>query len=146
MNLRVLSKNKRGASIISFIIVAPFLIYFILYVVYLSMFFVKINEMKLITNNILNRAIIEGQFTTVLKNDLIYDLNKAGYETDKLIIDIKPLHASDGRINTYVKRGNKITIRVVYTKPSNLYFLNFGLDDKTRYYISVKLSGMSEKW
>lgn len=146
MNLRVLSKNKRGATIISFIIVAPFLIYFILYVVYLSMFFVKINEMKLITNNILNRAVIVGQFTTTLKDNLIYDLSKSGYEKDKLVIDIKPLHASDSRINTYVKRGNNITINIIYKVPNNLYYLNFGIVNKTKFYINVKLTGMSEKW
>lgn len=146
MKIHNIVKSNKGEATLGLVIVAPFLVYFLLYLIFLGMFFVRINEMRTIVNRMLDRAAVEGQFTTALQADLKDKLIEAGFEEENLEIKITPSTASDINNTSYVKRGEEIEIIVIYKKPHNLYFLSFGANDEKAYYISVKVSGMSEKW
>ncbi len=146
MKIHNIIKCKRGEATLGLMIVAPFLVYFLLYLIFLALFFLRINEMKTITNKMLDRAVVEGQFTIVLQAELKENLINAGFEEENLEINITPNASADISDFTYTKRGDEIQIIVIYKKPHNLYFLSFGAGGEKAYYISTKASGMSEKW
>ena len=146
MKIRKIIKSKRGEATLGLIVVAPFLVYFLLYLIFLALFFIRTNEVRTITNKMLDRAAVEGQFTNALQAELKNNLINAGFEEEKLEIIITPSSSGDSNNTTYAKRGEEIEIIVIYKKPHILYFLSFGVGEEIEYYISAKVSGMSEKW
>jgi len=139
-------KSNKGEATLGFIVVAPFLVYFLLYLIFVALFFIRNNEIRSITNKMLDRAVVEGQFTAALQTELKNNLVAAGFEEEKLEIEITPSSSGDSINSTYAKRGEEIEIIIIYKKPHNLYFLSFGVGGEKAYYISTKISGMSEKW
>lgn len=146
MKIHNIIKSKKGEATLGFIVVAPFLVYFLLYLIFLALFFIRENEMKTITNKMLDRAVVEGQFSNALQAELKNNLINAGFEEEKIEIMISPVSSGDSSDLTYAKRSEEIELIVIYKKPHNLYFLSFGVGGEKAFYISAKVTGMSEKW
>lgn len=138
-------KCKKG-SILSFIIIVPIIVWFFLYLIFGGLYFMQINNMATIVNKHLDQALVEGQFTTELKDSLYSSLQRAGYSGSPLEIEVTPSAAFDNNNNTYVKRGDNIEIRVVYKVAHPFYYINFGLSNENKFYTGTKILGMSEKW
>lgn len=146
--LRVLS-NKKGNSILGYIVISPFLVYFILYLVLGGAYFMRINDMTNICNKKLDRALVEGQFTSTIKAELENELATHGFNGSELEITITPNQADDGSDGTYVSRGQEIELQVLYKKPHWFYYINKFFSpslEGSKFYIGTKISGMSEKW
>lgn len=137
--------NQRG-DILGFIIIAPIIVWFFLYIIFCGMFLLDINQMNTIVNKSLSMALVEGQFTTKLQSDLKNELINAGFTEDKLEINITPTYAGDNNDLTYATRGNIIEISVIFKKPHIFYYTNFKSGGESKYYIGIKMQGMSEKW
>lgn len=145
---RILS-DKKGDSILGFVIISPFLVYFILYLVLGGAYFMRINDMANICNKKLDRALVEGQFTSTLRSELESELATYGFSGTELEIVITPSRAGDGSDGTYVNRGQEIELQVLYKKPHWFYYINRFLSpslEESKFYIGTKISGMSEKW
>jgi hypothetical protein len=142
-------KNKKGNSILGYIIISPFLLYFILYLILGGAYFMNINDMNNICNKKLDRALIEGQFTPDLQQELKDELASIGFSGSSLEIEITPTYAGDNDSNSYVERGNEIQLTVIYKKPHWFYGVNRVFSpslDESKFYIGVQISGMSEQW
>ena len=139
--------NEKGAGeIITFLVILPFVIYFIVYLVIGGLFLIEKNELTTIVNKKLDRAIVEGQFTADIKDELIQELDTKGFKQEKLEITITPTIAGDNDNNTYATRGQEITIRVIYKQAHTFYYINGKLGDEETFYPKAKATGMSEKW
>jgi len=139
--------NENGASeIITFLVILPFVIYFIVYPIIGGIFLIEKNELTTIVNKKLDRAIVEGQFTTTLMTELIQELDTKGFKQEKLEITITPSMAGDNENNTYAIRGQEITIKVIYKQPHTFYYINGKLGSEDSFYPKTKVAGMSEKW
>ncbi len=140
-------KNERGAiNTIEVLVYLPIIIYIIVYLIMGGLFLVERNELTTIVNKKLDRAVVEGQFTVELKEELINELDVKGFKKDKIEISIIPDSAGDDDNMTYTKRGNEISIKVIYKKTHTFYYLNFGIGEESTFYPKAKVSGMSEKW
>lgn len=141
--------DEKGNSILGYIIISPFLIYFILYLVLGGAYFMRINDMTNICNKKLDRALVEGQFTSTIKTELENELATYGFSGTELEITITPSEADDGDDGTYASRGEEIELTVLYKKPHWFYYINKffspSLED-SKFYIGTKISGMSEEW
>jgi len=147
--LRNLLKNKKGNSILGYVIISPFLLYFILYLVLGGAYFMNINDMNNICNKKLDRALVIGQFTPELQEELENELASHGFSGTDLEIEITPTFAGDNDSDSYISRGNEIELKVIYKKPHWFYGVNKFFSpslDESKFYIGVKISGMSEKW
>lgn len=141
--------NKKGNSILGYIIIAPFLLYFILYLGLGGAYFLRINDLTNICNKKLDRALVEGQFTNALKTELQTELSSRGFSGSELQITITPTEADDGVDSTYVERGQEIELTVLYARPHEFYYVNRLFSpslEASKFYIGTKISGMSEKW
>lgn len=142
--------NEKGLNvIIAIIIVTPFLVWLSVVLIFSGSFLLKKSNMTTIVNKALDEALVEGQFTTALQQSLKNELIDCGFnEEDKLEITITPTAAGDNDNNTYIKRGNTISLNVAYKKPDKIYYVLFKSSDESNYYIRVKTpgKGMSEKW
>lgn len=148
-NIKQALSNKRGESILGYIVVAPFLVYFILYLILGGAYFLKINDMTNIANKKLDRALVEGQFSNGLKMELENELENSGFTGSELEINITPLYAGDGTDGTYTPRGQEIELMIIYKKPHPFYHVNKFFAPRigeSKFYIGTKISGMSEKW
>ncbi|WMJ77870.1 hypothetical protein RBQ61_02780 [Sedimentibacter sp. MB35-C1] len=140
-------KNQKGAiTTIEVLAYLPFIIYLIVYLVMGGLFLAEKNELNTIVNKKLDRAIVEGQFTVELKEELVNELDSKGFKEEKLEITITPDAADDSNNNTYISRGNEISIKVIYKKTHTFYYLNFAIGEESTFYPKAKVTGMSEKW
>lgn len=144
--INIIAEEKGSAEILAFIVVTPFIVWMFTYLIFGGLFLIEINELSTITNKKMDMAMVEGQFTTTLKNQLITELNSKGYLSEKLEITISPTAAGDTNNTTYIKRGNEISIAIIYKKAHPFYYLNFGLMPEDTFYPKTKVAGMSEKW
>lgn len=139
--------NKKGNSMIGFIVVFPFLIGFLVYIILGGAYFMKNNDMTNVVNKHFDRALIEGQFTQIIRQELINELNDNGF--NDIGIEIEPTNAGDTSDTSYVTRGNSISLTVIDNKPHAFYTINKyfmpGVSSN-RFKIGVRVSGMSEKW
>lgn len=106
------------------------------------------NNMLTISNLSLDRALVEGKFTDEIYTELNDKLNQKGF-TDSLSVEITPSEATHTNITDYVKRGDIITLKVVYARPHPFYYINrifVPALTEERFYTTVTLYGMSEKW
>lgn len=140
-------RNQKGLNnVLSFVVIAPILTWFLTYIILSSDFYMDTNNFSVIVNKKMERALIEGQFTTNLKNELVDELGEKGFNESYLEIKITPSSAGDNNNTTYVTRGNEIEIIVIYKKPHSFYKINLGVGGEEKYYIGTKIQGMSEKW
>lgn len=140
-----LSEN-RGASILGFIVVAPFLVWFFLYLVLGGSFFLDKNDMITIVNSKFDSALVEGQFTMDLKQELVDELEAEGFDQSDLVIEVTPAECFDNDNGTYAPRGTEIKMIIYYEKVHPFYYINFGVGNEERFYPGTKITGMSEKW
>lgn len=140
-------KNQKGAiTTIEVLAYLPFIIYLIVYLVMGGLFLAEKNELNTIVNKKLDRAVVAGQFTVELKEELVNELDSKGFKEEKLEITITPDAADDSNNNTYISRGNEISIKVIYKKTHTFYYLNFAIGEESTFYPKAKVTGMSEKW
>lgn len=140
-------KNQKGsAGTIELLAYLPIILYMTTYIIMGGMFLVEKNELSTIVNKKLDRAVVVGQFTTELKDELINELDLKGFSNEKLEITILPDVAADNNNDTYASRGNEISIKVVYKEIHTFYYLNFGIGEESTFYPKTRVTGMSEKW
>ena len=139
-------KNEKGIITIEVLAYLPIILYMISYIIIGGLFLVERNELTTIVNKKLDRAVVEGQFTTELKEELINELDTKGFKKENLEIVITPNTADDNNNFTYATRGNEISIKVIYKKTHAFYYLNFGIGEESTFYPKTKITGMSEKW
>ncbi|MBP1926729.1 hypothetical protein J2Z76_002599 [Sedimentibacter acidaminivorans] len=145
--MRKYINNEKGAfEIITFLVVLPFIIYFIVYIVIGGLFLIEKNELTTIVNKKLDQAIVVGQFTVDIKTELIQELDTKGFKQEKLEITITPAVAGDNDNNTYATRGQEISVKVIYKKAHTFYYINGKLGTENTFYPKTKGAGMSEKW
>ncbi|MBA1336516.1 MAG: hypothetical protein HPY66_2951 [Firmicutes bacterium] len=142
-------KDERGSSVVGYVVVAPFLLWFFMYLVLGGAYFMRRNDMVNLINTKFDRALLEGQFTAELKAELVDGLSGMGFEREKLEIEVTPEEAFDGSDETYVPRGREMGITVLYRSPHPFYYINRvmapGISEQ-RFYIGARVTGMSEKW
>lgn len=140
-------KNQKGAvGTIELLAYSPLILYMIIYLIMGGLFMVEKNELTTVVNKKLDRAIVAGQFTNELKEELINELDSKGFKKEKLEITITPDSAADNNNDTYTSRGNEISIKVIYKGTHTFYYLNFGIGDESTFYPKTRVTGMSEKW
>lgn len=140
-------RNERGGSeILGFIIVAPIMLWFFVYIIFGGAFLLEINQMNTVVNKTLDIALVEGQYTTNLRQTLETELANSGFDVSSLEITITPSAAADGNNSTYVARGGMVGVTVLSRKPHPFYNINFRAGSESKYYIGVQIQGMSEKW
>jgi len=140
-------KNEKGAvGTIEVLVYLPLILYMIVYLIMGGLFLVEKNELSTVVNKKLDRAIVAGQFTAELKEELINELDSRGFNKEKLEITITPDAASDNDNNTYTSRGNEISIKVIYKETHIFYYLNFAIGEESTFYPKKRVTGMSEKW
>ena len=140
-------KNQNGFNnILSFVVTAPILVWFLTYILIGSDFYMDTNNFSVIVNKQMERALVKGQFTTDLKQELIEELVQKGFNDSYLEIKITPGSAGDNNNTTYVTRGNEIELIVIYKNPHSFQKINLGVGGEEKYYIGTKIQGMSEKW
>ncbi len=108
-----------------------------------------INDMTNICNKKLDRALVEGQFTSAIRAELENELATYGFSGTNLEITITPSQAGDASDGTYAPRGQEIELTVLYKKPHWFYYINKFFSPslaESKFYIGTKISGMSEKW
>ncbi|KXG73725.1 hypothetical protein [Thermotalea metallivorans] len=141
-----LSNQKGAGEILAMVAIAPILTWFFMYIILGGAFLLRKNDMTTIVNKKFDRALVQGQFTQNLKNELITELHAKGFDAPNLEITVTPLSAYDSDDFTYVPREGEIEITVLYKKEHPFYYANFGAGSKERFYIGTKIQGMSEKW
>jgi len=140
-------KNQKGAvGTIELLVYLPLILYMIVYLIMGGLFLIEKNELTTIVNKKLDRAIVEGQFTAELKEELVEELDAKGFSKEKLEISITPDSATDGSNSTYAPRGNEISVKVIYQEAHVFYYLNFGIGKESTFYPKARVTGMSEKW
>lgn len=144
--LKYLENEKGDSNIVGFIVVSPVLLWFFVYIIFGGSFLLDINKMTTAVNKSLDQALVEGQYTVELKQKLKSELIDYGFEEGNLEISITPSSAGDNDNSTYGIRGEMIEVRVLYNKPHPFYYLNFKAGGEGKYYVGVKIQGMSEKW
>lgn len=143
---KYINNENGGGEILSFLVVVPVIVWMFTYVIFGGLFLVEVNELSTIVNKKLEMAVVEGQFTTDLKNGLVQELDNKGYKKEKLSVEISPTDASDNNNATYVKRGQEISIKIIYQKPHPFYYINLGLAEEKNFYPKIRITGMSERW
>jgi len=144
--IKYIKNEKGGGEILSFLVVLPIIIWLFSYMILGGLFLIEVNELSTIVNKKLDIAVVNGQFTAEEKNNLINELNEKGYKKENLVIYIFPDAATDTNNETYVKRGQEISIKVIYEQAHPFYLINFGLVSEESFYPKTKVTGMSEKW
>ncbi len=140
-------KDEKGAiETIEVLVYLPIILYLIIYLIMGGLFLVEKNELSTIVNKKLDRAVVVGQFTAELKEELINELDAKGFNKEKLEITITPDSAADSNNSTYATRGNEISVKVVYQEAHVFYYLNFGIGKESTFYPKSRVTGMSEKW
>ncbi|NBI07583.1 hypothetical protein [Senegalia massiliensis] len=138
-------KNKKGYTLLGFILISTFITYFILYLIFGASYFMKRNDMENVAYKKLDRALVQGQFDNSLQQELVDELESQGFNSSDLEIIITPTYAGDSYDSTYVSRGDEIELKVIYKKPHKFYLLNMAVPE-SKFWIGEKASGMSEKW
>jgi hypothetical protein len=140
-------KNENGdSSILGFVIVAPVMLWFFVYIIFGGSFLLEINQMNAIVNKTFDIALVEGQYTIDLRHSLETQLADSGFDASSLEISITPSAAGDSSNSTYVGRGEMMEVTVLSRKPHPLYNISFRAGQESDYYIGVQIQGMSEKW
>lgn len=138
--------QKGSIGTIEILVYLPLIIYMIAYLIIGGTFLIEKNELNTIVNKKLDRAIVAGQFTAELKEELINELDSKGFNKEKLEIIITPDAAADNNNDTYAPRGDEISIKVIYKETHTFYYLNFGIGEESIFYPKKRVTGMSEKW
>ena len=144
--INILKSQKGTSNVLSFVVIAPLLAWFLVYILISGDFTMDTNNFSVIVNKKMERALIKGQFTIDLRQELVDELVEKGFNESYLEIKITPTEAGDNNNTTYVTRGNEIEIIVVYKKPHYFHKINFDVGGDEKYYIGTKIQGMSEKW
>lgn len=140
-------KNSRGAiNTIEVLVCLPIILYMIVYMIMGALFLTEKNELTTIVNKKLDRALVEGQFTLELKEELINELDSKSFKKENLEIMISPDVANDNDNGTYATRGNEISITVIFKETHIFYYLNLGIGEEETFYPKSRVTGMSEKW
>lgn len=147
-NIKQILSSRKG-DILGFIIISPFVLYIMLYLILGGAYLMKINDMSTIANKKLDRALVYGQFNEQLNSELITELEEKGFKSSDLEITITPSEAHDADDSTYTARGTEIQLTIIYKRPHWFYHVNrfvmHSVDEKN-FYIGTKISGMSEIW
>lgn len=138
--------NNQKGDILGFIIVSPFAIWIITWLIFAGTFQLDKIQMDSIVNKTLDMALVEGQYENDLQQVLKDELISSGFTEENLKINISPNEAGDANNATYVKRGNIVEITVIHEKPHIFYYINFKIGGENKYYIATSTKGMSEKW
>ena len=138
--------NNQKGDILGFIIVSPFAVWIITWLLFAGIFQLNKFQMDSIINKTLDMAIVEGQYKNDLQQSLKEELVRAGFKEENLKINISPSEAGDINDTTYLKRGQVIEINVINEKPHIFYYINFKIGGESKYYIAASAKGMSEKW
>lgn len=143
-------KSKKGNSILTFIIIVPFMAMFMTYFVS-SYTFNKTNSYFYnIANSSFDRILVEGQMTSSIENDMMNKFSKIGFDTSKIEIVTNSSAINDNNNSTYVARGEEVKVQILHKKPHYFYFINniftLGSSKEETFYIGSVFSGMSEKY
>ncbi len=143
-------KEKKGNSILSFIVVIPFLVLMMTYFVCSFTYNRTSNDFYTITNSYFDRVLIEGQLTVQLRDEMIKKLEKLGFNKENIEITANSRYVDDIDDTTYIQRGEEIQIKIINKKPHYFYLVNkmlsAGAIKEEAFYIGSIFTGMSEKW
>lgn len=143
-------RNKKGNSILTFIVIAPFLAMFMTYFVFSFTFNRANNYFYNVTNTTFDRVLIEGQLTNDLKDDMYMQLEKMEFDRNSIEITTTESYVDDGNDSTYVSRGDEIKIQILHKKPHAFYHINniitLGSVSEKSFYVGSVFTGMSEKY
>ena len=149
LNLKKL-KEKKGNSILTSIVIAPFLTMFMTYFVFSFTFNRANNYFYNVTNSTFDRVLIEGQLTNELKDDMYRQLEKMKFDRSDIEIKTTDPSIDDGNDLTYVTRGSEVKIQILHKKPHEFYHINnimtLGSVSETSFYVGSVFTGMSEKY
>lgn len=134
--------NKRG-NIVGYILIYPTLVFLFIFLISAGSFFIQKYMIYNVTSQHLDLALVEGQFTTDIKNSMREKSIGVGLKDEHLVINYSP-------DNTLVNRQEIMTIELIHNEPHALYHIaRFFLGSNARpesFYIKSTMSGMSEKW
>ena len=78
--MKYLKSEKGAVETVEILVYLPLILYMIVYLIMGGLFLIEKNELSTVVNKKLDRAIIEGQFTDVLKEELINELDLKGFK------------------------------------------------------------------
>lgn len=143
-------KSKKGNSILSFIVVIPFLVLMMTYFICSFTFNRTNNDFYAVTNSYFDRILVEGQITTSLMNDMTDKLERMGFDRADVEITANNGNVDDGDDSTYLQRGEEIQVKILHKKPHYFYLVNqilsLGAVNEEAFYVGSVFTGMSEKW
>lgn len=103
-----------------------------------------------IATSTMDSVLVEGQLTNEAKDSLLSALSDIGMtDASSIQIEASPSAVNDGLEATYAKRGEIITLKIIYTKPhflGNVMAFVMPGTDVNKFLIGHKMEGMSEKW
>lgn len=142
-------KSKKGNTIISFIITLPILITLMTYFVCAFTFNRANHDFYTITNSTFDRILVEGQLTVALEDEMLTNLEKVGFDRNKIEIKVNKSEIFDNSDTTFLNRGEEIQVQILHKKPHYFYYVNKiiskGSSDEKNFYIGSVFTGMSEK-
>lgn len=142
--------NKDGASVITMFFIALLTITVVFAMASYFSYEMNQNRFITITSRTMDKVLVKGQLTNADRNEMYEALATIGMtDQSRVLITGSPVEAFDVSDATYAKRGQSITMTVIYDKPhfiaNMVSILNPGAD-KSRYRIGHRMEGMSEKW
>ena len=128
-------------------VLTPVFVFLMIYFALSFSYTRRTSQFNQITNTAFDRILVEGQFTTQIKAEMLDDFKKIGMED--ITVEVSEAIVDDNNDATYVPRGSEIKIRIVHNKPHQFYYVNkllsLGSIKEEAFYIGSSCSGMSEK-